>query len=56
MVDKPAKQSIEGAPEAISMAEAGPLIHYLSAERDLVRTRGSEERGKGLLALGGPNF
>jgi len=38
------------------LAEAGPLIHYLSAERDLVRTRRSENRGRGLLALGGPNF
>jgi CHAT domain-containing protein/tetratricopeptide (TPR) repeat protein len=37
------------------LVETGPLIHYLSAERDLVPV--SEKRkGEGILALGGPEF
>ena len=36
------------------LLETGPTIHYLSTERDLVRTTGPE--GRGLLALGGPAF
>ncbi|HKQ56992.1 MAG TPA: tetratricopeptide repeat protein [Candidatus Eisenbacteria bacterium] len=35
--------------------ERGPLIHYLSAERDLVPS-GTPQRGAGLLALGAPDF
>ena len=37
------------------LAESGPAIHYVSAERDLVRSPGPD-RGHGLLALGGPSF
>ena len=36
------------------LLEAGPAIHYLSTERDLVRT--NPVSGHGLLALGGPAF
>jgi tetratricopeptide (TPR) repeat protein/CHAT domain-containing protein len=38
--------------------ERGPLIHYLSAERDLVRFAAGEaaEAGEGLLVMGGPDF
>jgi CHAT domain-containing protein len=36
------------------LLEAGPAIHYLSAERDLVRK--DPMSGHGLLALGGPAF
>ena len=35
--------------------ESGPLIHYLSAERDLVH-QADEPTGAGLLVLGGPDF
>lgn len=35
--------------------ETGPVIHYLSAERDLVPAR-SEAKNEGLLALGSPAF
>ncbi len=38
------------------LLEKGPLIHYLSAERDLVPLPGPEQRGEGLLAVGGPDF
>jgi CHAT domain-containing protein/tetratricopeptide (TPR) repeat protein len=39
------------------LLEDGPVIHYLSAERDLVRTDGPViDSGRGLLALGGPAF
>ena len=38
------------------LVEKGPLIHYLSAERDLVTLGSLREEGKGLLALGGPEF
>ena len=38
------------------LLERGPVIHYLSAERDLVHTVYSGSTGQGLLALGGPAF
>jgi len=38
------------------LVESGPLIHYLSAERDLVSSESTEIKGEGLLALGGPAF
>jgi CHAT domain-containing protein len=38
------------------LLEAGPLLHYLSAERDLVRFQGDDALGKGILALGAPAF
>jgi CHAT domain-containing protein len=37
------------------LLERGPLLHYLSAERDLVRSDPAPSRG-GLLAVGGPDF
>jgi CHAT domain-containing protein/tetratricopeptide (TPR) repeat protein len=37
------------------LIEKGPVIHYLSAERDLVVTP-SEQKNQGLFALGGPAF
>jgi CHAT domain-containing protein len=37
------------------VAEAGPLLHYLSSERDLVMPPATA-RSRGLLALGGPAF
>jgi CHAT domain-containing protein len=36
--------------------ESGPIIHYLSAERDLAWSDGGKESGSGLLALGGAAF
>ena len=39
---------------AIALAEAGPEIHYLSAERDLEPL--GTNRGDGMLALGDPSF
>jgi CHAT domain-containing protein len=36
--------------------EAGPVIHYLSAERDLVPLPRTPATRRGLLALGGPSF
>jgi CHAT domain-containing protein len=38
--------------------EEGPTIHYLSAERDLLRPAYAADRtsGRGLLAVGGPSF
>ena len=36
--------------------EMGPLIHYISAERDLINLGKSPTRGTGLLALGDPAF
>jgi CHAT domain-containing protein len=36
--------------------EHAPPIHYLSAERDVVRTSGSRSHGGGMLAMGGPAF
>ncbi len=38
------------------LIETGPLIHYLSAERDLVRGEDLQAPGAGLLAVGGPAF
>jgi tetratricopeptide (TPR) repeat protein/CHAT domain-containing protein len=38
------------------LIEKGPLIHYLSAERDLVTLDSLGEEGEGLLAMGGPAF
>ncbi|MDQ3212368.1 MAG: CHAT domain-containing protein [Acidobacteriota bacterium] len=38
------------------LVEAGPLIHYLSAERDLLPTEAGRLAGAGLLALGSPAF
>ena len=37
------------------LVEVGPVLHHLSAERDIART-GRRERGRGLLAVGGPDF
>ena len=37
------------------LAEVGPKLHYLSAERDLVGGPAAEH-GEGLLAIGNPNF
>jgi CHAT domain-containing protein/tetratricopeptide (TPR) repeat protein len=37
------------------VVETGPLIHYLPAERDLLEEHQSP-KGKGLLAVGGPDF
>lgn len=38
------------------LLESGPVIHYLSAERDLVPSLEVPATGRGLLALGGPSF
>src|SRR5437867_11641932 len=38
------------------LIEKGPLIHYLSAERDLATLDSPREEGSGLLAVGGPAF
>jgi CHAT domain-containing protein len=38
------------------LIESGPIIHYLSAERDLKSSGKSSVRGEGLLALGDPAF
>ncbi len=38
------------------LMETGPLIHYFSAERDLVPSESTAIKGAGLLALGGPAF
>jgi CHAT domain-containing protein/tetratricopeptide (TPR) repeat protein len=38
------------------LIETGPLIRYLSAERDLVPRLAQERKGEGILALGGPAF
>ena len=37
------------------LIESGPMIHYLSAERDLLRPHAAS-KGSGILALGGPDF
>jgi CHAT domain-containing protein/tetratricopeptide (TPR) repeat protein len=37
------------------LAERGPVLHYLSAERDLT-VPAAHQRGAGLLALGNPSF
>jgi CHAT domain-containing protein/tetratricopeptide (TPR) repeat protein len=44
------------APDERYLVEAGPLIQYVSAERDLARLARPEAAGRGLLALGGPDF
>ena len=36
------------------LVENGPLIHYLSTERELVQASGQQYAGKGFLALGNP--
>ncbi len=38
------------------MIDRGPVIHYLSAERDLVSSETSNTKTGGLLAVGGPAF
>jgi CHAT domain-containing protein/tetratricopeptide (TPR) repeat protein len=38
------------------LVETGPLIHYLSAERDVLPREADSANGNGLLALGGPAF
>ncbi len=50
--------SFAALPEGDSeyLLETGPLIHYLSAERDIARARGKAGRGTGLLAMGGPAY
>ena len=42
--------------ESSYLVETGPMIHYLSAERDLVPAEGDPLTGDGLLALGDPAF
>jgi CHAT domain-containing protein/tetratricopeptide (TPR) repeat protein len=38
------------------LVESGPLIHYLSSEREVVRPAGPPGPAKGLLAVGGVDF
>jgi CHAT domain-containing protein/tetratricopeptide (TPR) repeat protein len=38
------------------LLETGPTLHYLSAERDLIDASGRGANGRGLLALGGPDY
>jgi CHAT domain-containing protein len=38
------------------LVEAGPVLHYLSAERDLAEPPAARAAGGGLLAFGGPSF
>ena len=38
------------------LVETGPLLHYLSAERDMVRDKVSSSSAHGLLVLGDPDF
>jgi CHAT domain-containing protein/tetratricopeptide (TPR) repeat protein len=38
------------------LLETGPRLQYLSAERDLFAESGSRPSGRGLLAMGGPDF
>jgi len=38
------------------LIESGPIIHYLSSERDIVAFSTPRKHGEGLLALGGPAF
>ncbi len=38
------------------LVETGPLFHYLSAERDLIREGKDRPIGRGLFVLGGPDF
>jgi CHAT domain-containing protein/tetratricopeptide (TPR) repeat protein len=38
------------------LLERGPVIHYLSAERDVVASPAGSAGARGLLAIGGPSF
>jgi CHAT domain-containing protein len=38
------------------LIETGPIIHYLTAERDLLRRREPSRPGAGMLVLGAPDF
>lgn len=38
------------------LVEHGPVLHYLSAERDLARAAASSRGGNGLLVVGGPDY
>ena len=38
------------------LIEDGPLLHYLSAERDLVKYRETPRRSQTLLSVGGPSY
>jgi CHAT domain-containing protein len=38
------------------LVESGPLMHYLSTERDLAPGPSERPAGKGLLVMGGPDF
>ena len=38
------------------LVQDGPVIHYLTAERDLVRDPAASQPGAGILAIGGPAF
>ncbi len=38
------------------LVETGPLLHYLSAERELLQESAQSARSEGLLALGGADF
>ena len=38
------------------LIEKGPILHYLSAERDLVARPAADRPGKGILAVGGADF
>ncbi len=50
--------SVAALPSATTgyLAERGPLVHYLSAERDVVREQPGPSRASGLLAFGGVAF
>ena len=38
------------------LIESGPLLHYLSAERDLVRHRRPRTHGEGIVLVGNPDY
>ena len=42
--------------ERLYLLETGPVIHYLSAERDLLPLQQGSATRRGLFALGGPSF
>jgi len=44
------------SPGGAYLVESGPAISYLAAERDLVRSEDAPARGRGVLALGDPDF
>ena len=45
------------APTGGYLIESGPIIHYLTAERDIAARAGDRrDDGRGLLAIGGPSF